>query len=443
MRQSKKIKKSLRYSILDGSFWAIMFGFGERYLAAFAVFLKATNMQLGLLTSLPLLLASTSEFFSTKLIDFFKSRKKFVVISVLIQTFTWIPILLVFYFGKLSVYFLIFFAIIYWVSGMIAVPAWSSWIGDLVDPKERGKYFGRRNKIIGAVTFVAIVLGGLVLDFFRGGITKQYFGFVAIFSIALIGRLISAFFLNKKYEPKLVVPKDEEGGFFQFLKQLKYKNFGLLVLFLSFMNFAGFVAFPYFVAYMLNDLKFTYFTYMVIIAVGFITKYLSLPVWGRLSDAYGTKKIMTLTGYMMPALPMLWLISKSVYFLIAVQLVAGCVWAGFELSTFNFLFDTTTPEKRAKYIAYFNVINGVMIFLGATAGSLIIKYNQVFWTQYYLVFLVSGILRYAVSFTFLPRLKEVREVDDISYEKILFKAMVGITHTRSLLSLPKRIMKRK
>ena len=76
MKQSKKIKKSLRYSILDGSFWAIMFGFGERYLAAFAVFLKATNIQLGLLTSLPLLLASISEFFSTRLIDFFKQGGK-------------------------------------------------------------------------------------------------------------------------------------------------------------------------------------------------------------------------------------------------------------------------------------------------------------------------------------------------------------------------------
>jgi MFS family permease len=152
---------------------------------------------------------------------------------------------------------------------------------------------------------------------------------------------------------------------------------------------------------------------------------------------------MTLTGYMMPALPLLWILSTNIYYIIAINLLGGFTWAGFELSTFNFIFDTTTPEKRARYIAYFNVINGVMIFLGATAGSLIIKYNQLFWTQYYLVFLVSGILRYTVSFTFLPKLKEVREVDDISYNKILFKAMVNITHTKSLLSLPKKIMKRK
>ncbi|MBD3355362.1 hypothetical protein GF361_05245 [Candidatus Woesearchaeota archaeon] len=44
MRQSRKVKKSLFYSIVDGSFWSVMFGMGERYLSAFAVFLKATDM---------------------------------------------------------------------------------------------------------------------------------------------------------------------------------------------------------------------------------------------------------------------------------------------------------------------------------------------------------------------------------------------------------------
>jgi MFS family permease len=443
MRQAKKIKKSLRYSILDGSFWAIMFGFGERYLAAFAVFLKATNIQLGLLTSVPLLLASTSEFFSTRLIDFFKSRKKFVIVSALIQALTWIPILLVFYFGKLSVYFLIFFAVVYWVSGLIASPAWHSWISDLVDPEHRGAYFGKRNKIIGLVTFIAIISGGIILDLFRNGATKQYYGFVVIFLIALAGRLMSAFFLNKKYEPERKISEEAPVKFIVFLKQLRYKNFGLFVMFLTLMNFAGFVAFPYFVAYMLNDLQFSYFTYMIIIAAGFIAKYISLPVWGNYSDNYGTKKIMTLTGYMIPIMPILWLFSTNLYYIIGINLISGIAWAGFELSTFNFVFDTTTPEKRARYISYFNMINGVMIFLGATLGSLIVKYNNLFWTQYYLVFLVSGVLRFVVSKTFLPRLKEVREVDDIGYRKILVKAMIDITHTKSLLSLPRKIMKRK
>ena len=180
MRESTKIKKSLFYSIVDGSFWSVMFGFGERYLSAFAVFLKATNVQIGLLTSLPLLFGSVCQFFSLKLIDMFKSKKRFVVTTALLQAFMWILILLTFYLGEFSVYYLIFFAIIYWVIGMSASPAWNSWIGDLVNPKTRGAYFGNRNKIVGLVILISTIIGGLVLEFFSDGTTRQYTGFLVI-----------------------------------------------------------------------------------------------------------------------------------------------------------------------------------------------------------------------------------------------------------------------
>ena len=442
MRQSKKIKKSLFYSIVDGSFWSVMFGFGERYLSAFAVFLRATNVQIGLLTSVPLLLSSMSQFFSLKLMDLFKTRKRLVITSVIIQALTWLPILLVFFLGEFKIYFLILFAVVYWVSGMISVPAWNSWLGDLVDPAQRGKYFSKRNKITGLVILLSLVAGGIILDLFKNGLGKQYYGFVIIFLIALFARLMSAIFLNKKYEPKTEIKEEHKFSFTAFLKQARFRNYGMFVIFLTLMNFSIFISAPFFVAYMLYDLQFSYMTYMIIIASAFVAKYISLSVWGKLSDEYGTKKILALTGYMMPLIPILWLFSINVYYIIAIQLYGGMVWGGFELSSFNFIFDTTTPEKRARCVSYFNAINGVMIFLGATLGGFIIKYNQLFWTKYYLVFLISGILRYGVSFYFLPKLREVREVSDISYKKIFLKAadMIMTESFRSvnLLSYPRK-----
>jgi MFS family permease len=438
MGQSKRIKKSLTYSVVEGSFWAVMFGFGETYLTAFAIFLRANNIQIGLLTSLPLLIGSISQFFTLRLIDVFKSRKKFVVITALIQALTWIPIIAVFYFNNWSVYFLIVFAVIYWVSGMIAAPAWNSWISDLVEPGKRGSYFGKRSKIIGLITLVSIIGGGIVLDLFKNGVNKQYLGFVILFLAALVTRLVSAFFLNKKYEPKLEVKKEDEFSFIAFLKQIRFRNYGMFVIFLTLMNFSVYMAAPFFVAYWLYDLKLTYLAYMTIIATSFIAKYISLPVWGALSDKYGTRKILSLTGYLMPLVPLLWMASTKFYYLIFVQIYSGIVWAGFDLSAFNFVFDTTTPQKRARCISYYNIINGIMIFLGATIGSLIIRYNQIFWTKYYLVFLISAALRYGVSIFLLPKLKEARKVSQISYEGLLFKGihMLISQSFKSITSLP-------
>ncbi len=400
-----------------------MFGMGERYLSAFAVFLKATNMQIGLLTSLPLLFSSFAQFFSLKLIDMFKFRKRFCVATAVVQALIWIPILLTFFMGDFNVYYLIFFATVYFVSGWIGVPAWNSWIGDLVDSSIRGNYFAKRSRIVGLFTLFSIITGGLILNFFKNGVSRQYWGFVIIFLTAMFARIFSAYFLSKKYEPSMRKRKKRDVfSFIQFLKKARFRNYGMFVFFLTFMNFSVYIASPFFVAYWLYDLKLTYAAFMILLALGFISKYLALPSWGKLMDEYGTRKILVLTGALIPFMPMLWLFSRNYYWFVFIQIAGGIVWSGFELSTFNFVFDTTTPEKRSRCVSYFNIINGIMVFLGTTAGSLIIKYNNLFWTKYYLTFLVSGIFRLGISMYFLPKLKEVRKVSKIRYNSLFLKA---------------------
>ena len=111
----------------------------------------------------------------------------------------------------------------------------------------------------------------------------------------------------------------------------------------------------------------------------------------------------------------------TTYYLIAIQLYSGFIWAGFEISSFNFVFDTTSPRKRATGVAYYNVLNGVCVFAGAIAGGLIVRSNELFWSKYFLVFIASAVLRYAASVVFIPKLKEVRAVEDIDLPRLFFK----------------------
>ena len=120
------------------------------------------------------------------------------------------------------------------------------------------------------------------------------------------------------------------------------------------------------------------------------------------------------------------------HYLILVQAYSGFVWAGFEIASFNYLFDTIIPQKRARYIAYYNVLNGVALFFGALIGGLFVKYNDMFWSKYLLVFLLSGVFRYLTSFIFVPRIKEARNVDTITYPR-LFMYVVTTMTTRGLV----------
>ena len=56
--------KALRHSVRDGVAYSVMAGAGESYLSAFALFFKANTAQIGLLVSLPSLIASLSQLFS-------------------------------------------------------------------------------------------------------------------------------------------------------------------------------------------------------------------------------------------------------------------------------------------------------------------------------------------------------------------------------------------
>ncbi len=424
----EKRKKSLDYSVKDASFHAAMVGFGESFFSAFAVFLKATNLQLALLGSLPLAIGSVLQLSSEKLLNLFGSRKRFVAISVLFQALTYIPIMLVFLFSSLTVYHIIFFVSLYFIFGMIASTAWTSWMGELVSQDERGYYFSKRNSIAGFISFFSLLIAGYVLQKFVGDPLTQFKGFVIIFTLALLFRLISLIYLLRKYEPVYrKIKETEDNGFINFLYKAKERDYGILILFLCFMNFSVFIAAPFFAAYMLYDLKLSYIEYTIILAAAVISKNISMPVWGKAVDKYGNRKVLTLAGYLMPLVSVLWLLSESVVYLVIIQIFSGFIWAGFELSTFSSFFDKLMPNKIPKYVSYSNALNGVALFIGAFLGGLIVKYNTFFWSKYHAVFLISALFRYSVSFIFIPKLREGREVAKITYPKLFFKIVSGMT----------------
>ena len=416
-----RIKKSLRYSILDGSFAASMIGFGESFFPAYAVFLQANNIQFGLLTSLPLLLGSLIQLFSHAVLRRFRSRKRLVSLMALFQGFMYLPVILVFFLGTHRMSYLILFACIYWIFGMILSPAWNSWMGDLVPERERGVYFGKRNKITGSSSFFSFLLAGYILHLYPQGATSEYMGYVTIFLLAFSSRIFSYKYLTKKYEPPYEVSPKPEFSFLQFLKEARFRNYGKYALYLSLMNFSVYMAAPFFTPYMLIDLQLSYLSFTVVNAAAIVVKFLSMTVWGKACDQYGARKVLSLTGYLIPVVPVLWIFSGNVYYLIVIQVAAGFIWAGFELSGLNFIFDSTTSQKRATVIAYQNVLNGTCIFIGAMTGALLVKYNSLFPSRYFLVFVLSGVLRFIVSYFLVPGLKEVRVVESIPYADLFFK----------------------
>jgi len=124
-----------------------------------------------------------------------------------------------------------------------------------------------------------------------------------------------------------------------------------------------------------------------------------------------------------------------------VNAIAGYVWAGFNLSVINFIFDISSREARTRCVAYFNVTNGIFIFLGAFIGGYLATHlsGMFFGSALLTLFFISGIARFLVSIFIAGKFREVREVEKIKDKEMLY-IVLGIT---TALSLGEGIYRRK
>ena len=79
---------------------------------------------------------------------------------------------------------------------------------------------------------------------------------------------------------------------------------------------------------------------------------------------------------MVPFLPMLYLASTNLAFLVFVNFFGGVTWGGLALGLQNYVFDSVRPEDRAKAMATYSTINAVGWSLGALVGSWLVSYTS-------------------------------------------------------------------
>jgi len=281
-------------------------------------------------------------------------------------------------------------------------------MADLVPEGKRGEFFSKRGRIVGLVTVISAFLAGYILHLFK---KQSLTGFTIIFLIALVSRYVSCYFLNRMYEPPLEVKREHYFSFSQFVRRLNVGNFGKYVVFHSSFSFAVFLASPFFPVFMLRDLGFSYITYTIVTTTVPLASIVAVSYWGRRADAIGNRRIIQICTLVVSVLPVMWLFSRNVYFLLVIQTLAGIFWAGFNLCSSNFIYDSVIPEKRTRVISYFNTFNGISVCIGTLLGGFLATHiPPVFGYRLLTLFAVSSLLRIIVSTILLKRVKEIRKI---------------------------------
>jgi MFS family permease len=423
--------RSLKASLKDAAAFATMTGIGETYFSAFALFLRATTPQIGLLASLPPLLASFVQLLSAWLGRATGRRKVLILAGASLQASSWVPLLLLpMLFPAQAVPLLIACVVLYQAGAHLATPQWSSLMGDIVPVRRRGRFFALRTRLVTGITFLSLLAGGFILhQFSREGRTLA--GFAALFSIAACARLVSVYQLSKMYDPPGHVAALEFPFGRSWWNRLRHSNVVRFSIFFAMTQFGVAIASPFFTVYMLRDLQFSYLAFTANTATAVFAQFLTLAQWGRISDIFGNRRILSATGIVIPLMPLLWVFSSNFWYLIFIQAVSGFAWAGFTLSASNFVYDLIAPNRRTTYLAIHNVIAGIGIFSGAMLGgylgailptSLDLAGWQLSWGSPLIgVFIVSFVVRATVVIVLVPKVREVRAVRDISLTDLIFR----------------------
>jgi MFS family permease len=314
---------------------------------------------------------------------------------------------------------MIVFYTLFTLFGAFLSPAWNSLMRDTV-VKGSGAYFGRRNKINGAVALAVLLVCGFILNYLTG--INLFLGFLILFGIAFIAKLVSVYLLTKHYDPKLKFEKGYYFTFGQFIKKIPSSNFGKFTVFVSLLMLTTNIASPFFTVYLLRDLNLNYTLWTIIVISGSLSALLFMPLWGKFADKFGNLKVMRLTGAFVFLVPLSWLLvpflmainpTFAVVYIVVEEFISNFIWAGFNLSAVNFIYDAVTRQRLALCVAYYNILNGVGVFIGATLGGILSSLNiNLFGSSPLLfVFLVSGVLRIIVYIFMMPKIKEVRQIE--------------------------------
>lgn len=427
-----KVKKSLRYSLYDGAAFSVMDGLTASFITPFAVALNASVSLIAALTYVPQLAGAFIQLFTAKAVEILKDRRKILVVSSFLHAVLWIPLLLMPYAVPGQKYLLIVYVSLQTIIIQLMQPIGNSLLGDIVPKYERGRFFGLRNKVAGATSFVSALAAGLILNYFSP--KHPFLGFAILFAIAFFARVLSGVFKAMMHDPVRDMGHAEKFSIFDFVKRMDKTNYGHFVIYITMFKFATYIAAPFFAVYMLKNLGFTYLQFTIIVAAELIASFIAMGIWGRLIDERGTKFVLYVSGMLTPLIPFLWLFSSNFYYLVVIEMFAGLSWAGFNLSSSNFIFDAVKPENRVRCISYFKFFEGIAIVIGAALGGILIEHlpRLVFVSTILFVFLISGILRLAASLLLLPTLKEARLIElDISHS--FFKRYLTIKPSEGLI----------
>lgn len=433
--------KGLRLSIQEG-LWATVFVVltGGAFQIGFARHIGANDFVLGLLAGLPaavgLLQVPASLYIERR-----GERRKFVAFSAGAGRLALAALALALFLPKV-LQLGAFLALLVVSSALltITVPAWTSWMSDLVPSEARGRYFARRNTLASIVAMTAPLPAGWLLD--KLGPER---GFPILFGLSAIAALACFFLILRQPEPPMVRKAEPENPLASLKAPFADPNFRRFLTFAGTVVVGQALAGQFFMAWQVDKtgLGLPYLSVQLLGAVASGAGLATTPLWGYLADKYGARPVLMIGAWLVLSAPLLWCFTVpgapllNYPIIVVLSITSGAGWAAVGLTQFSLLLSMTPADKRGTYVAVFSAVTGIIggvspIIGGALMTALSHVPLPLGLNNYKVMFLLTDVVR-AGALILLKRLQET----DSQPTRFVLGQLISTGPVQSLRSIKK------
>lgn len=344
------------------------------FLVAMALFLGASNFEIGILAAMPTF-TNVLQLLSIWLVGRFNNRRLVAVGCALLARVPLVLIGILTLTSTASVHLLMSLLFIYYAFGSIAGPSWNAWMKDLVPEEVRGSYFARRTRFSQILNVSLSIILALLLDYIKRRYpAAELTTYAALFLTGGAVGIAGAFLLAQAPEPSSVASGI---NFFRLLRQpFSNGNFSRLLIFNACWTFSLNLATPFFTVYMIRTMQLPLSYIIGLNIIGLLSSIFTIRTWGSLADKYSNKTIIAIGGPLYVLCLIGWCFVgiythfyANLALLVLINIFSGIATAGINLSLTNIGLKLAPREDAIVFLSAQNITSALFASLAPLLGG--------------------------------------------------------------------------
>lgn len=333
---------------------------GGMFIIGYALALGANNVQIGLMSTIPML-AVVIQLVSSFLVERGFSRKRLTILASLLNVSCWVLVALLPVLMKDAppgprIGFLILALAAISGFAQLSGNARSSWIGDLIPADTRGLFFGKMIMYSGFVGMFFALAEGRFLDEVKKHGTS---GFSWLFVFGMVFGLASSLLFVPQSDVHYA-PDERRGSLWKPIKETFLNRPLMMMTAFGTVWSLQMIASPFYATYLLRDVGIPFLGVGVLNAAGALTILLSSPFWGRAVSRHGCRPVLTICSFAIAPTMLIWLLAdtpaKTYIAVIPTNMLQGFLISGISVGLNTLLFNLTPSSGRSVQIAVYAIV---------------------------------------------------------------------------------------